>query len=316
MSGKSDLTRAGAIKGLGDAPGLRASGARQCVYCMHFQQVEGDWGTGQCAKHDFATNDYWVCDTWEEKPAAPLPVVVLAETEGNEDETAMLSIPRYVKSLHLPYDEQYLRDVLAVKFIGRDDLRGYAVLWGSEDRVDLEAEFFTPQTDFWKSALGFPRPLSWNHAQDRAAFRSHPVVGKLVELGEDQVGMFYHAVLDRAHAYRQAVEGLIGQRVVGTSSDSAPQYVERVKTKKGATWLKTWPLFAAALTDVPCEPRMIEQGNVYWKSITDFLKRAGVNWQDLPQSSAEATAAAAREWEQRLADAQRHQQLLNLYTEG
>jgi hypothetical protein len=188
-------------------------------------------------------------------------------------------------------------------------------LWGDEKLVDLETEFFTGAqsplgpTDFWQKSLGVPRPLSWNHAQDKGAFDAHPVDGKMVEFGEDKVGLFYHAVLERAHEYRRAVDGLIGKRVIGTSSDSAPQYVERVKMANGSVWLKQWPLFAAALTDVPCEPRMIDQGNVFWKGV-------GVDFSALKQQSAEATAAAARaEMEQRMKNAQRHHDELKFYVE-
>lgn len=316
---RDSLKRARLAKAMSDAPNLRGASARACWNCAHFQPVEGAYDDGACAQFDFQTEGGWMCDMWTAMPPQPLAVTVV-EAGGEMSNAAMMSrraakglaIPNYIKALHLPHDEQFLRDVLAVKFIGKDDIKGYVILWGDENLVDLEAEFFTPQTDFWKSVLGFPRPLSWNHAQDKAAFTAHPVIGKMMKFGEDKVGMFYNAVLDRAHEYRRAVDALISKRVVGTSSDSAPQYVERVKTKKGATWLKTWPLFAAALSDVPCEPRMIEQGNVYWKNV-------GVNWDALcipafPNMSAEASQAAARAaLENRIANAQRHHDLLSRY---
>lgn len=313
----SKHARAGAVKGAGgkamsDAPGLRGYMARACGSCNFYKPVEGDWDEGLCTKYDFAPPGDLVCDAWEAVPAQPLQVVVVSD-RGTEmlsaDNPPPLVVPAYVKALHLPHDEQFLRDVLAVKFIGKDDLRGYAVLWGDPQRVDLETEFFTPQTDFWKSALGMPRPLTWNHAQDKAAFRAHPVIGKMMELGEDAVGMFYNAVLDRAHEYSRAVEGLIQKRVVGTSSDSAPQYVERQKMANGSVWLKTWPLLAAALTDVPCEPRMIAEGNVYWKSV-------GVDLSAMHGRNAEAPGVQARvTLEQRMADASRHHDLLTHYLE-
>lgn len=314
--GAGKFAKAGAIKGMGDAPGLRSASARACWSCTWFQRIEGDYDiTGQCRKFDFSTHEYWVCDAWEERPTEPLQVVIVTDAGAKSApaavDTPVLRVPTYVKSLHLPHSEQFIKDVLAVKATGRDDIHGYIALWGNPDLVDLETEFFTPQTDFWKSVLGAPRPLTWNHAQDRDAFKAHEVIGKLMEFGDDEVGMFYNAVLDRAHRYRQAVDGLISQRAVGTSSDSAPQYVVREKTKNGAVWLKQWPLFAAALTDVPCEPRMIDVGNVYWKSV-------GVDPQALQPQTAEATAqseAARDEQQKRLTNAQRHHDLLNLYLE-
>lgn len=193
-----------------------------------------------------------------------------------------IQIPAYIKSLHLPLSEQQFQDVLAVKFVGRNDIQGYSNLWGDPERVDVEKEFFTKSTDFWDKVLGVPRPLTWNHAQDKSMFKAGDVVGEIYEFGDDSVGRFYHAVLDRAHEYRKAVGQLIDDRVLGSSSDSAPQYVERVRQKNGSVWLKQWPLFAVALTDVPCEPRMIEIGNPYWKAagvdetwLQDRLTQAG-----------------------------------------
>jgi hypothetical protein len=204
-------------------------------------------------------------------------------SEVAESSKSTIAIPAYVKSLHLSLDEQRFKDVLACKFIGRDEVRGYSNLWGDEARVDLETEFFTPQTNFWDGVLGMPRPLTWNHAQDKSTFKATDVVGQIQAFGDDDVGRWYTAVLDRSHKYRQAVGKLIDQRVLGTSSDSAPQYVVREKRGK-AVWLKQWPLFAAALTDVPCEPRMLDVGSPYWKSV-------GV---DVARLEAEAEQAARR----------------------
>ena len=170
----------------------------------------------------------------------------------------------YVKSLHLPYDEQYFRDVLAVKSIGKDDIQGYNVLWGSPELVDVENDFFTKRTDFWDSVLGFPRPLTWDHGQDPIT-KGAPIIGDILEFGDDDVGRWYRAQLKRGHQYRSAIDALIQQRAVGTSSDSAPQYVVREKTAKGAYWLKQWPLFAAALTATPAEPRMFD--TIHFKSL-------------------------------------------------
>lgn len=170
-------------------------------------------------------------------------------------------------------------DLLAVKSIGADEIRGYSQLWGSEKLTDIEVEYFTKSTDFWDDKLGkTPRPLTWDHAQD-TEFKASPVIGQIVDFGDDEVGRWYVARLDRAHRYRKAVDALIKAGKLGTSSDSAPQYVERVKTGK-STWLKTWPFFAAALTDQPCEPRMLTAGSLeYLKSIGIILPDAPLAWE-------------------------------------
>ena len=170
----------------------------------------------------------------------------------------------YAKSLGFELPDP---TILAVKSIGADTVRGYTFLWGNAKQTDVEREYFTRDTDFWDTQLGnAPRPLTWDHAQDEQ-FKASPVIGTIEKWGDDDLGRWYEAKLDRAHKYRQMVDGLIKAGVLGTSSDSAPQYVVRQKTGK-ATWLKTWPWFASALTDVPAEPRMI--GSL------EFLKSLGV----------------------------------------
>lgn len=173
----------------------------------------------------------------------------------------------YIKSLHLPHDEQFYRDVIAVKSVARDTIRGYSMLWGSPDLVDVERDFFTRQSDFWDAQMGkSARPLTWDHAQDPAT-KSAPVIGEIAEFGDDDLGRWYVGQLSRAHQYRKAIDKLISRRDVGTSSDSAPQYVVREPAKSGAFWLKQWPWFASALTPTPAEPRMFDAGSVYWKSL-------------------------------------------------
>jgi hypothetical protein len=174
----------------------------------------------------------------------------------------------YVKSIGLDLSP----DVLAVKTIGTDTIRGYVALWGSPDRVDLDREFFTKDTDFWDSVIQGQRPLTYDHANDDAT-KSNPIIGRITEMGQDAVGRWYTAQLEKSHQYRKAIDKLIEMGALGTSSDSAPQYVLREKQGKGV-WLKRWPLFAAALTVTPCEPRQV--------STVDYFKSAGITLPDAP----------------------------------
>lgn len=185
------------------------------------------------------------------------------DTKSDSDVTGLDT--SYLKSLHLELSDTELLQRIAVKSVGRDEIRGYTNLWGNPDKVDIEREFFTQHTDFWDDRLGLPRPLTWDHAQDQT-MKAPPVIGKIIEFGDDDLGRWYVAQLDRAHKYRTVVDRMIGDGVLGTSSDSAPQYVQREKSKSGSVWIKQWPLFAAALTTTPCEPRMIASVE-YAKSI-------------------------------------------------
>src|SRR5689334_23545495 len=134
----------------------------------------------------------------------------------------------YAKSLGIVVPE----NALAVKYVGRDTIKGYTFLWGHPEKRDIEMEYFNPQTDFWDKTLGKSvRPLTWDHAQDEE-LKADSRIGEIIDFGDDEVGRWYEAHLDRAHRYRKAVDQLIKDGALGTSSDSAPQYVVRQKTGK------------------------------------------------------------------------------------
>ena len=193
-----------------------------------------------------------------------------AETPADEEAGKSMNLS-YLKSLGIPFPD------MAVKFTARDEIKGYTFIWGNPKQTDIEAEYFTNKTDFWDATIGkAARPLTWDHAQDEE-FNAAPIIGQITDFGDDEVGRWYVAKLERAHRYRKAVDALIKDGKLGTSSDSAPQYVERVKTGK-STWLSRWPWFASALTDAPAEPRMI--GSL------EFLKSLGIELPDMPVSAA------------------------------
>jgi hypothetical protein len=203
----------------------------------------------------------------EMESAALTPEVKSVPAEVRAESPLHLS---YVKSLGVVFPD------MAVKYVARDELKGYTFLWGNPKLTDVEAEYFTKDSNFWDSALGkAARPLTWDHAQDDD-FKAAPVIGTITDFGDDEIGRWYVAKLDRSHKYRKAIDALIEAGKLGTSSDSAPQYVQRVKTGK-STWLKEWPWFASALTDTPAEPRMIDS--------LEYLKSLGVT---LPETHSNA----------------------------
>lgn len=203
------------------------------------------------------------------------------------------TVPAQVKTndtLNLSYAKSLGVEIpdLAVKYVAKDTIRHPVFLWGDEQKTDLEREFFTRQTNFWDDVLGKSvRPLTWDHAQD-PEFKADPLIGETVEWEDNDIGRFATSVLKKNHKYRKAIDELIGKKmlgsaaiavpVLGASSDSAPQYVERVKVGK-SIWLARWPWFATALTPTPCEPRMIgsDGGGV------EFFKSLGIALPDVSQ---------------------------------
>lgn len=207
---------------------------------------------------------------------------IRGEVDEMENSAKEGAVPAEVKSapaMNLDYVKSIgsaIKDT-AVKYVARDEIKGYTFLWGGPKLTDVEVEYFTPDTDFWDKVLGkSARPLTWDHAQDET-FKAHPVIGQITDWGDDELGRWYVAKMDRSHKYRKMIDALIEQGVLGTSSDSAPQYIQRVQTGK-STWLKEWAWFASALTDTPAEPRMI--GSLeYLKSLGVALPETRIAWE-------------------------------------
>jgi hypothetical protein len=172
----------------------------------------------------------------------------------------------YVLRIGMQQPDDELAKLLAVKHVTTDLIRHPVFVWGHPDKKDVEGEYFDRNTDLWDATLGgAPRPLTWDHMQDDS-LKASPVIGKTLEWEDDEVARWAISQLDRAHRYRKAVDALIEQGALGSSSDTALQYVIRQPTKSGATYIKQWPWFASALTTTPAEPRTIE-GVEYFKSL-------------------------------------------------
>jgi hypothetical protein len=189
----------------------------------------------------------------------------------------------YVKSLGIDIPE----NKLAVKYVGKNVIAHPVFIWGDSKKTDLEIEFFTRESDFWDLSLkDFVRPLTWEHGQDElfAKIETNPVIGKTMKYYDDDLARWAESVIEADKKYRKYLDQFIEEKRLGYSSDSAPQYVQRVKQGK-AIWLKSWPWFGGSLTVAPCEPRM----KVY---TPEFLKSLGIAIPDISTEKWEAGKAS------------------------
>lgn len=149
---------------------------------------------------------------------------------------------------------------LEVKALPDGRIRAYALVWGDENNTDLseKKDYFTPRTDFWDTQLPMPRPLTYHHGWNEET-KGIPVVGKIDEFGDDDIGRWYIAELDKAHRYEKAVRALIQQRALRSSVDSIPQYARREAKANGAHEIQVYPLFGVTLTPMPAEPRLVDR---------------------------------------------------------
>lgn len=192
-----------------------------------------------------------------------------------------------------------MNDWQTVKRLGGGRIGGYAVLWGDAERRDLTGEFFTQRTQDLETlfrAMG-RLPLLYQHAADGALKAA--VVGPVDVLMRDEIGLWYEAQLSMAEQYRQAIDGLIEQGVLGTSSGTLPA-ARRVNRSTGE--IERWAIAELSLTPTPAEPRMMERPVA---EVAAAFKAVGL---DLPDELDGVAAKAGRRLSarqlKRLAEAQ------------
>lgn len=139
----------------------------------------------------------------------------------------------------------------SVKALGDGKYEAPLVTFGTADRPDLAADFFTKETNFWTE---FPRevPLLYSHGLDATLKATRLGVGGNTTLEMKDSGVWMGGQLNLANEYEKAIYGLIEQKKMGTSSGSAPHLVERVADGKAFKVL-SWPIVEASLTPQPCE---------------------------------------------------------------
>lgn len=156
----------------------------------------------------------------------------------------------------LPYaDAPPLAENKAVKILGANRVGGYMALWGSETERDLDAEFFTPETEEMTTIFNSigKLPYLYNHATDGAL--KSALVGVIDVLEPDDVGLWYEAQLEKGNAYLGAIRKLTEQRKLGTSSGTLPG--ARQVAKNGR--ILRWPVVEGSMTPTPADPRQIER---------------------------------------------------------
>jgi hypothetical protein len=144
----------------------------------------------------------------------------------------------------------------AIKSLDGDAIKGCAVLFGTAETHDIERDYYDKNTDYWLNHFGWPKPITYHHGMD-AATRDNPVVGHWTKATVDDTGVWLEGQLDRAHAYYKAIKELAARGYLKLSSDSAPQWVQRVRQTNGASYIKRWPIVTSSVTVSPMEPRMM-----------------------------------------------------------
>lgn len=209
-----------------DAPNLRGSSAYACWNCKNFKGLEGAYPNGLCEKHQFDTEEYFVCDDHEKRPPEPMLVAVVEE----------------MKSMLCSFGSE-------VKAQEDGKVSGYLVRFSDASSTDLSGDYFTSKTDFGEHTEA---PIYFHHGLD-------PKVGArkigTVTLKTDEVGVWVSGILEQRDAYEKAILKLAQKGKLGWSSGTAPHLVKR-KSIGTANEILSWPLgLDASLTHTPAEPR-------------------------------------------------------------
>ena len=166
----------------------------------------------------------------------------------------------------------------AVKSLGANRVGGYMMLWGNESSKDLDGEYFTPQTEELTTifdAMG-KLPYLYNHATDKQVKSN--VVGYIDVLKPDDTGLWYEAQLDQGNQYVAAIQKLIAQRALGTSSGTLPG--ARKVAKNGE--ILRWATVEGSATPTPADPRQVFERPV--AEIKSAFSQIGISFE--PESGA------------------------------
>lgn len=142
----------------------------------------------------------------------------------------------------------------AIKALGDGKVGGHLVLFGDEETLDLEEEFFNAETNY-DLDRSTASSVYFNHGIDPVLQKRRLGLGEMAIDGD--VGVWIEAQLELRDQYERAVYDLTEAGKMGWSSGTSPSLIERVPVNSGkATWIKSWPLgLDASLTVIPAEPR-------------------------------------------------------------
>lgn len=139
----------------------------------------------------------------------------------------------------------------AVKALGSGKVGGYLVRWGQPGDVDLDGDYFTPDTDLGVE-IGANLPVYYEHGYD-PVIKSRKI-GKGTILKTDDIGLWFEGQLELRDEYERMIYKLAEAGKLGWSSQAGGSLVSK-SAGAGGTKIETWPLAEATLTKSPAEHR-------------------------------------------------------------
>lgn len=139
----------------------------------------------------------------------------------------------------------------AVKALGSGKVGGYLVRWGKPGDVDLEGDYFTPETDLGVE-IGDRLPVYFEHGYDPVV--KNRKIGRGTIIRTDDIGLWFEGQLELRDEYERMIYALAEAGKLGWSSQAGGSLVSK-SVGEGGTKIETWPLAEATLTKSPAEHR-------------------------------------------------------------
>lgn len=139
----------------------------------------------------------------------------------------------------------------AVKALGSGKVGGYLVRWGKPGDVDLEGDYFTPETDLGVE-IGDRLPVYFEHGYDPVV--KNRKIGRGTILKTDDIGLWFEGQLELRDEYERMIYALAEAGKLGWSSQAGGSLVSK-SVGEGGKHIETWPLAEATLTKSPAEHR-------------------------------------------------------------
>ena len=138
---------------------------------------------------------------------------------------------------------------LAIKEVKADGtivVFGPGVVFGGRD---TDGDSFTKQTNFQIDFVP-NKPVFYRHRSDPNVKER---IGTVTDIQTKDEGIWFEAQLNNSTRYLKSIKRLIDLGVMGYSTGTAPQLIN----KKESGEIETWPIVELSITPVPAEPRTL-----------------------------------------------------------
>lgn len=165
----------------------------------------------------------------------------------------------------------------AVKSLGEDRIGAFAIVFGDEDRRDVDDQWFEKSTEGYFDIFKAIGKLPWlfDHAFDGKL--KSTVIGEIDVLEMvDDVGIWYEAKILEHDLYKKYVSKLINAKALFSSSGALPLGAKAEKSGR----ITRWPIAEISGTHHPADHRQVLEG-YHVEELKAFYKSIGINSDDL-----------------------------------